>query len=554
VPAAVQLAAAAAAVGHPEATAAAVVPAATAALTATAAAGAGPAVVEGPGAQVVAWAESHGARVSRKVAFLQPGPHGDRCCMAASDIEETENLVALPRALAFETPPAQPLGVPPDLVALLLRVAEHEEVDRPAGRSLAVALMLHYERMKGDASEFAPYIDALPACFPTMPSWEAAGAGEGGDHAAEEGADAAELYRGTGVERLVEAGAALSGPEGVAMMREAIARLDQEGMFWHHALRSDDDSVLRWAAAAVQSRAHSSKRGATALVPLADSFNHSATNPNIELCERGDGFYVRALRPIKSGEELLLSYGPFSNAELLFNAGFTCERNPNDCLLLSRKDLVAAVGERWRARGEEAPKDLAARCELLTAGLPVPRLTAAAPLLGGAVPAEVVSALAGLSLDAETWREASLRAEASGKLVGIRERWASGGTAAEQLRGEVLSTLQVLVDGRLAPRYRTPLAEDRARLEAASAALASSPEGACDAVTVRQLRRLNILRARIGERRVLESLGATLAARLRPRPAEVPLPEAKRPRVQLGSSPTADASASVSCSPHDSAP
>merc|ERR1712136_9447 len=114
------------------------------------------------------------------------------------------------------------------------------------------------------------------------------------------------------------------------MGERLIEELDPEGMWWHKAQRSR--AALQWAAAAVQSRAHASRNG-TALVPLADAFNHSCS-PNAEVFEGTTTFQVRALRIIDPGEELTISYGHFSNSELLFNAGFVLDVNPDDCILV----------------------------------------------------------------------------------------------------------------------------------------------------------------------------------------------------------------------------
>jgi len=473
------------------------------------------------GARLVLWAEAHGVNASEKVSFLQPVPGGDRRCVALASIEEDELLVQVPRQLVFETPPAQPLGVPPELTRLLVSVAQESVSDGPTGRSLAVALLVHHERMRGEASEFAPYLDALPRDFPCMPlldqppPWEAPAAAP---EAAEPGAatrsgepdDEPWLYRGTGLERLAQAGPALSSQRGVARMHQAIEELDPQGLLWHHAQRGND-AALRWAAAAVQSRAHAARGGRTALVPLADCFNHSTTSPNLELCEGEAAFQVRALRPVAAGEELLLSYGPFSNAELLFNAGFACLPNPDDCLLVSREELLAAAQRRWSCRaaaGTPGEKELRRRLVCLSRGLPPPKLRLAAPLLGGAVPAGVVTLLSGLMLEPEAWQEHG--EDLPGNL---HDCWATERSpAAEALRGEVLQTLHDLVETTLRPRYATSLATDASELQAAEQLAAGG--GTLESVQVTRQRRVHILRVRVGEQRVLERLAEVLRMRL----------------------------------------
>lgn len=366
-----------------------------------------------------------------------------------------------------------------------------------------------------------PLLDSPPPW--TMP--EAGGrAGAGGDEP--------QLYRGTGVELLAQAGAALSDERGVARMRRAIEELDPEGLLWHRAQRGND-AALRWAAAVVQSRAHASRAGRTALVPLADCFNHSTTSPNIELSEEESAFQVFALRPIAAQEELLLSYGPFSNAELLFNAGFACLPNPDDCVMVSREELLAAAQRRWSCREGAAPttEELRQRLLHLSRGLPPPKLRLAAPLLGAAVPPGVVTLLSGLMLEPEAWQEHG--EDGPGNL---HDCWASERSlAAEELRGEVMQTLNYLIEFSLRPRYASSHEADASELRAAE--LPASEGGASE---VARQRRVNILRVRVGEQRVLERLAEVIRMRLGlPRTAPSASggqPPAKRARAADGDS------------------
>lgn len=70
---------------------------------------------------------------------------------------------------------------------------------------------------------------------------------------------------------------------------------------------------------------------------------------------------VRVFRPLKRGEELLISYGPLSNDELLLFYGFALERNPFDARAVRkqlREAALAAAAAEALAPGE--PKALAA--------------------------------------------------------------------------------------------------------------------------------------------------------------------------------------------------
>ena len=86
------------------------------------------------------------------------------------------------------------------------------------------------------------------------------------------------------------------------------------------------------------------------LIPVADSFNHSASLANCEVQQRAEAVDVVTTSEIKAGDELLLCYGRFSNAELLYNAGFTVWPNEHDFVLLPLKALMEAAQE-LRGRG-----------------------------------------------------------------------------------------------------------------------------------------------------------------------------------------------------------
>ncbi|CAE8620888.1 unnamed protein product [Polarella glacialis] len=414
--------------------------------------------------------------------------------------------------------------------------------------------------MRGEASEFVDYLDTLPTGFPTMPILDDKPPWLQGTTAPEEGfiADEPWLYHGTGVEKLAQAGPPLSGVEGVSRMGRLIDELDPQGLHWHKAQRGND-SALRWAAAAVQSRAHSSRNSGTALVPLADSFNHSPSHANVELIELDSSFQIRALRKVKPDEELFLSYGNFSSAELLFNGGFACQANQHNCIIITRAELVAAAGKRWQARGLAPPTDidLEARCTCLAEmGLPGPhgpRLRLAAPLLGGAVPAGLVSLVCGLLLSSRAWRrhvlgeregerptcekdvegnKGDFGAEGGdGGPGALHDLWAmasflgaesadtcpqdssSSEVDGEVLRHEVLLTLTELLVTLRHVRYGNSSEADAAMLRSAEQAQEHAEAAGKYAEAIASQRRVNILRVRVGELAVLTQLEATVRAR-----------------------------------------
>ena len=77
-------------------------------------------------------------------------------------------------------------------------------------------------------------------------------------------------------------------------------------------------------------------RSVAALVPLADMLNTGTTvNVRCRTGKTGTSFQCTALRPIAAGDELLVSYGTKTNAQLLHDYGFALHNNPHDYALIS---------------------------------------------------------------------------------------------------------------------------------------------------------------------------------------------------------------------------
>ncbi|CAJ1445466.1 unnamed protein product [Effrenium voratum] len=245
------------------------------------------------------------------------------------------------------------------------------------------------------------------------------------------------IYKGTGVSLI---GEGLASADGLLAMRRAVDQLES---FWPH-MPSDAD--LRWAGASVQSRAHSASQGGTVLIPIADCFNHSPSNANCEVIQHSDAIEVVTQYDIEAGEELLICYGHFSNAELLFNAGFTCWPNEHDCLVVLPAEFLAAVEEERHSQGRGSA-DLKGRLSCLSARPAC--LRAAMPLLGCGIPAKTVTLLSGLLLDEERWQQLM----ENGGPGSLHDAWAEAG----ELQAEALAVVLRALKGIAISRYQTPL-------------------------------------------------------------------------------------------------
>jgi hypothetical protein len=98
------------------------------------------------------------------------------------------------------------------------------------------------------------------------------------------------------------------------------------------------------------------------LIPYVDMINHSSDQPNVKLevvesKAEDESFYALcATRPIRAGQEILLSYGSGEDSavELLLNYGFVPSANPNDVAMLQYGgDGCLTDADQWSTTLEE---------------------------------------------------------------------------------------------------------------------------------------------------------------------------------------------------------
>lgn len=82
--------------------------------------------------------------------------------------------------------------------------------------------------------------------------------------------------------------------------------------------------------------------GLIMMVPMADMLNHKTGHNNARLFYEPDRLQMKAIKPIKKGEQLYNTYGDMCNADLLRKYGFTDENNPFDLCELDGKFVCDA--------------------------------------------------------------------------------------------------------------------------------------------------------------------------------------------------------------------
>ncbi|KAG5188740.1 putative ribulose-1,5-bisphosphate carboxylase/oxygenase small subunit N-methyltransferase I [Tribonema minus] len=225
----------------------------------------------------------------------------------------------------------------------------HDVITDDMSEYIAIALLLMGERAKGKDSFWAPYINVLPTLDEVAPTWSWP----------EE-----ELS-------LLEGSPVIRSTESMARKLEAEYAALQQGILTKHAALFAADAytfdAFRWAFAMLFSRAirlaSLSDGEAIALVPYADLLNHNPfANAYVDARQTGwlkkvDEVAVYSDRAYKRMEQIYISYGPKSNADLLLLYGFALDRNPfnsvditvaldgNDPLFPQKKAFLDGVGQ-----------------------------------------------------------------------------------------------------------------------------------------------------------------------------------------------------------------
>ncbi|KAL4423246.1 hypothetical protein ABPG77_000038 [Micractinium sp. CCAP 211/92] len=273
-----------------------------------------------PAADLVSWVQEAGGSTAGIVVRRGESGFG---LAAAQDCAPGTTLLALPQRchLTYDG------SIDPRLLALIEQV--------PAelwGAKLALQVVAH--RLLGQASPFAPYINNLPmgvAGLPMFFNGEALG----------------ELQYPPVTEQVKKRCRWL-----LSFTQQVLGPLrgtDKDPFGGAEV----DANALGWALAVVTSRAFRTRgpNQPASLLPLVDMSNHSF-EPNAKVVPGpGGSMQMVALRELRAGEDVLISYGSLSNDFLLLDYGFLIPGNPYDTVqlrfdrgLVEAAKAVAGVG------------------------------------------------------------------------------------------------------------------------------------------------------------------------------------------------------------------
>jgi len=266
------------------------------------------------------------------VNLFHPLPNGDRGVVALKDVKEGTELVVLPTANTLHMPTQELLhSSPEDAYSEAAHfLANHAMKPSPF---IATVMLLLAEMAKGEASPFATYIKSLPEEVDCLLAWD--------DRDKEE-------LKGTSIEDPT-GGASTQG----TFDKEVAPKMQERPDLWPAPFNSFAQFCR--AAGLVQSRAfhmveenwvlNTRQEGTDLyLIPAIDMINH-ASNPahrnssllklnSAKTVQLGDGeasfsgfFLMKADRDIRSGEQVLHTYGDHSDAALLQTYGFIDDGN-----------------------------------------------------------------------------------------------------------------------------------------------------------------------------------------------------------------------------------
>ncbi|KAH7386708.1 hypothetical protein DE146DRAFT_179397 [Phaeosphaeria sp. MPI-PUGE-AT-0046c] len=280
---------------------------------------------DGASQALLAWLQRSRAEVNPKIqiADLRNAQAG-RGVVATEDIAEHEVLFRIPRTSL--------LSVENSILSTEIPAATFEML----GPWLSLILVMLYEYLNGDASNWAPYFAVLPTAFNTLMFWSedelaelqaSAVATKIGKESAEEAfteqllpviQEFADVFF-SGDERAKQRAEEMRNARNVELMHNmgslimayafdvepATPRkdVDDEGF----AEEEEDEALPK------------------AMVPLADMLNADADRNNARLFYENTFLDMKALKPIKGGEEIFNDYGPLPRSDLLRRYGYVTE-------------------------------------------------------------------------------------------------------------------------------------------------------------------------------------------------------------------------------------
>ncbi|KAF2680571.1 SET domain-containing protein [Lentithecium fluviatile CBS 122367] len=303
-------------------------------------------------AAFLAWLKHSGALISSKSELKDLRNIGaGRGVVATQNIAEDELLFRIPRSAI--------LSVENSTLSKEIPKATFEHL----GPWLSLILVMLYEYLNQDASNWALYFRVLPSEFNTLMFWE-------DDELAElqasavvqkigkKGADGmfvkelvpvikefAQIFFSSN-EEAIERAEEMAQPQNILLMHKMGSLImayafdvepaspekdvDEEG----YASEDEDEALPK------------------GMVPMADMLNADADRNNARLFYEEEHLSMKALKPIKAGEEIFNDYGPLPRSDLLRRYGYITDNYAQYDVVEIPHDLVTEVAVNARVFSE----------------------------------------------------------------------------------------------------------------------------------------------------------------------------------------------------------
>ncbi|KAL4976118.1 hypothetical protein BDW66DRAFT_159869 [Aspergillus desertorum] len=423
-----------------------------------------------------------------RIADLRANAAG-RGVVAQADIDEDEELFTIPRDLVLSTHNSK------------LKHLLSQDIEQ-LGPWLSLMLVMIYEYLQGDRSNWAPYFKVLPQRFDTLMFWSPA--------------ELEELQGSAVVEKIGKQGAEESIRESIipviqenpALFPPVVGLASYDGDVGAHVLLNlahTIGSVIMAYAFDVEKPENEDERvgedgyltddeedqSSKGMVPLADMLNADADRNNARLFQEEESLVMKAIKPIRTGEEIFNDYGEIPRSDLLRRYGYVTDNYAQyDVIELSLDSLCSCAGLS-DSRVENQPRlQFLESLDLLDDGYAIVR-PSPKDTLPDIIPEELVLLLKTLTLSPEQFADQQRKQKPPKPAFGQEE--------AKILFDSILMNQK---------RYSTTIEQDRQLLAQISQLEASSPLEGSDR------RRKMAIQVRLGEKEVFEAVKAMINDRV----------------------------------------
>ncbi|KAF2272760.1 SET domain-containing protein [Westerdykella ornata] len=298
---------------------------------------------DGASEQFLAWLQRSGAILSDKIELRDLRDcHAGRGVVATQDIEVDELLFRIPRSSV--------LSVENSILSKEIPKATFEYL----GPWLSLILVMLYEYKNGPSSNWAPYFNVLPTRFNTLMFWEEDELDQLQASAVRNkiGKEEADETFTTQLVPVIEEFAEIifSGDE-LAKDRAKEMRSPENLEFMHKM----GSLIMAYAfdIEPAESKKEADEEGYVSeeedealpkgMVPMADMLNADADRNNARLFYEEDSLSMKAIKPIKAGEEVFNDYGALPRSDLLRRYGYITDNYAQYDVVEIPLELISAA-------------------------------------------------------------------------------------------------------------------------------------------------------------------------------------------------------------------